>query len=42
MQMARYASRWPNSVNIIVYPEALYVHTQMALKACGQIKKPQL
>lgn len=30
------------NVNIIVYPEALYVHAKMALKACGQIKKPQL
>ena len=31
-----------DNVNIIVYPEALYVHEKMALKACGPIKKPQL
>lgn len=31
-----------DNVNITVYPEALYVHAKMALKACGQIKKPQL
>lgn len=31
-----------DNVNIIVYPEALHVHAKMALKICGQIKKPQL
>ena len=31
-----------DNVNITVYPEALYVHAKMALKACGQIIKPQL
>jgi hypothetical protein len=29
--MIQYNSGCPNNVNIIVYPEALYVHAKMAL-----------